>query len=66
MLLCHKVVYAYLFKQTLEKVLKLYGKSFKNMGGLYIRHLYWIIQRNTRRKNGIKVRCCTEGALKSV
>ena len=34
MLLCHKVVYVYLFKQNLEKVLKLwedYGKSFKKM-----------------------------------
>ena len=27
------------------------------MGGLYIGHLYWIIQRNTGRKNGIKARC---------
>ena len=27
------------------------------MRGLYIGHLYWIIQRNTGRKNGIKVRC---------
>ena len=26
------------------------------MRGLYIGHLYWIIQRNTGRKNGIKVR----------
>ena len=32
-------------------------KVFKNMGGLYTGHLYWIIQRNTGRKNGIKVRC---------
>ena len=40
--------------------------SFKYMGGLYIGHLYWIIQRNTGIKNGIKVRCCTEGARKSV
>ena len=40
------------------------GKSSKNMGGLYIGHLYWMIQRNTGRKNGIKVRClygrCTQ------
>ena len=50
----------------MEKVLKIYGKSFKNMGGLYSGHLYWIIQRNTGRKNGIKVRCCTESACKSV
>ena len=57
MLLCHKVVYVYLFKQNMEKVLKIYGKSCKNMGGLYIGHLYWIIQRNTGRKNGIKARC---------
>ena len=28
----------------MEKVLKIYGKSFKNMGGFYIGHLYWIIQ----------------------
>ena len=41
-------------------------KSFKNMGGLYIGHLYWIIQRKTGRKNGINVRCSTEGARKSV
>ena len=66
MLLCHKVVYVSLFKQNLEKVLKIYGKSFKSMGGIYIGHLYWIIQRNTRRKNGIKVRCCGAGACKSV
>ena len=38
MLLCHKVVYVYLFKQNLEKVLKIYGKSFKNMAGLYTGH----------------------------
>ena len=58
----------------MEKVLKIYGKSFKYMRGLYIGHLYWIMQRNTGRKNGIKVRClhnvlhavCTEGACKSV
>ena len=36
---------------------KICGKSYKNMGGLYIAHLYWIIQRNTGRKNGIKARC---------
>ena len=48
------------------KILKTYGKSSKNMGGLYIGHLYRIIERNTRRKNGIKVRCCMEGACKSV
>ena len=43
------------------------------MEGVYIGHLYWIIQRNTGRKNGIKVRClhilhtvCMEGACKSV
>ena len=40
------------------------------MGELYIGHLYWIIQRNTGRKNGIKVTClhavCTEAACKSV
>ena len=50
----------------MEKFLKIYGNSFKNMGGFYIGYLYWIIQRNTGRKNGIKVRCCTEGARKSV
>ena len=70
MLICHKVVYVYLFKQNLEKALKIYGKSFKNKEGLYIGHLYWIIQRNTGGKNGIKVRClhavCMEGARKSV
>ena len=48
------------------KVLKIYGKGFKNMGGLCIGHLYWIRQSNTGRKNGIKVRSCTEGACKSV
>ena len=43
------------------------------MGGLYIGHLYWIVQRNTGTKNEIEARClhilhavCMEGACKSV
>ena len=60
-LLCHKVVYVYLFKPNFGKVLKIwenYGKSFKKYGRtIYWTFLYWIIQMNTGRKNGIKVRC---------
>ena len=36
-------------------------KVLKNMGGLYIGHLYWIIQRNTG-----TYAVCTEGSRKSV
>ena len=67
------------FNVTLLLLLCMYSitvYSSQNMGGLWKQFLkyeriiywtfYWMIQRNTGRKNGIKVRVFMEGACKSV
>ena len=67
-LLCHKVVYVYSFNQNLEKVLKIwedYGKSFENMGGLYIFDIYIGFYKGTLEERWeLRSDVCMEGARK--